>query len=206
MSYSIKYKNHEDRIIEEHLAVTKLKSFITLKKLYYKNETLVKEELYEYGKLSEGVYFMGAEEDYERVFNSIDASVNWEIKSNKQIINDYEVWESRSLENMELSVIFWEEVYKDGRLIASKGFDTDLQPLGSWKILYLNNIDDSGYTFYFDQEGLVTKIIPSTWGWDRPYDRLSKFLEDDPIVLQLSKEQLDYYTKRDPLIPDNGII
>jgi len=215
MSLRIEYRNDFEVLI----TIQQLDNVDNFSKLYFEGTDLIKEEIFGDKILSEGIYYLSPGQNYTDVLNQIDTSVLWDFKSNKEIINTFEVWESRIYKDGELSSNYSREVYFNGKNIAGKSYTSPSTPIGgTYKMLDLSNIVvqnngysikfpvGSSYSFYFNSEGVLCRILPDTGGWDRPYDRLSKFLEEDPIVSHLSSEQLNYYTNAEPLIPESAII
>ena len=215
MSLRIEYKNEFGVLLK----IQQLDNVENFSKLYFEDTNLIREEIFEDKVLSEGIYYLSPGQNYTDVLNQIDTSVLWDFKSNKEIINTFEVWESRIYKDGEISSNYSREVYFNGKNIAGKSYTSSSAPIGgTYKMLDLSNVvldnngysikfpEGSSYSFYFNSEGILYRILPDTGGWDRPYDRLSKFSEDDPIVSHLSSEQLDYYTNAEPLIPESATI
>ncbi|WP_154652503.1 hypothetical protein [Flavobacterium rivuli] len=215
MSFRIECKNEFGILI----SMQQLANIDNFSKLYYEDENLTKEEIFEDKILSEGIYYLLPGQNYTDVLNQIDISVLWDFKSDREIINTFEVWESRIYKSGELSSNYSREVYFNGKNIAGQSYTSSSEPIGGiYKILDLSNVilnnngyiikfpNGSSYNFYFNSKGVLYRIFPDTGGWDRPYDRLSKFLEDDPIVSHLSSEQLNYFTIAEPLIPESAVI
>ncbi|KGO87283.1 hypothetical protein Q765_06345 [Flavobacterium rivuli WB 3.3-2 = DSM 21788] len=207
MKVNIEYRDNYNSPFPE----AELKSIKNYTKLYLQNDIVVKEEIFENMILQEGICYLLPGQEFTDIVEEIDTTVYWNIRSEKETKNNYEVWQSKIYQNGVLSKDYSIEVLINGKLLASRSFTSELIPIqgSTFKKLHLTDLlnvkSDSLYSFYFDEVGNIELIMPYTNGRDRPYNRLSKFLEEDEIIANLSLKQIRYFTNRDPLIPEDWL-
>ena len=217
MSIQIKYKNNQLQLVTAQQAA-KLEHYT---KLIYKNNELKREELYIDKNLCMGIYTLTSNETVNSVRLDLEESNKWSFRMNKQLINNYTIYENRSFdENGNEYSTFSKEVYiSDERIIAKQSYDTtSLELKSSYKIYYLGGLDvinddyvegvfveNAKISFYFDSNGIIKEIHPFVGWLDDSYSSLNSFLaveNDGPLLYHLTPEMLDYYINREPLVPN----
>lgn len=189
---------------------------------YDLNNNMLKSKLYYYGEdvISQGVYFMEPFENITTVITQLNSSHRWEIMSELEIINGYDVWKLNYFQNGVLSDIYDKQVLDtEGEYIASIGFDANNMPTrGVVKKFDLSNknmIDRYGYIngkfdigdyvlFGFNPDGSFRARSSDNHIFFKPYLTLQSFLENehDGYVMNLmTQEMKDYYLNFHPLVP-----
>ena len=213
----IKYKN----ILNQSITVQQAAKLEHYTKLIYKNNELKREELYIDKNLCMGIYTLTSNETVNSVRLDLEESNKWSFRMNKQLINNYTIYENRSFdENGNEYSTFSKEVYlSDERIIAKQSYDTtSLELKSSYKIYYLGGLDvinddyvegvfveNAKISFYFDSNGIIKEIHPFAGWLDDSYSSLNSFLaleNDGPLLYHSTPEMLAYYTNREPLVPN----
>lgn len=187
MSIQIKYKNNQLQLVTAQQAA-KLEHYT---KLIYKNNELKREELYIDKNLCMGIYTLTSNETVNSVRLDLEESNKWSFRMNKQLINNYTIYENRSFdENGNEYSTFSKEVYiSDERIIAKQSYDTtSLELKSSYKIYYLGGLDvinddyvegifveNAKISFYFDSNGINVDEI------NNEIINLEKYVENIPI-------------------------
>ena len=213
----IKYKN----ILNQSITAQQAAKLEHYTKLIYKNNELKREELYIDKNLCMGIYTLTSNETVNSVRLDLEESNKWSFRMNKQLINNYTIYENRSFdENGNEYSTFSKEVYlSDERIIAKQSYDTtSLELKSSYKIYYLGGLDvinddyvegvfveNAKISFYFDSNGIIKEIHPFAGWLDDSYSSLNSFLaleNDGPLLYHSTPEMLAYYTNREPLVPN----
>ncbi len=218
MSTTTQFFNSNNKLITEQQA-NQLNSF---SKNIYIDGFLKKEEDYRENILKGGVYYLSPSENVTAVLNDIGIGLNWAIKSNKQIINGYTIWEIRWYDNnLQTKSEYAKEVRDSSENpIATVTFDTITnQTKGAYKVFYYGNQqlpdgdpgdlfpDDSWIGFSFSDDGTIQNItmMYNMFNNEGYWTKLSRFLEDTGDFLQeigMTPEKLNYFTNVNPVVPN----
>lgn len=168
------------------------------------------------------MYYLSPSENVTAVLNDIGIGLNWAIKSNKQIINGYTIWEIRWYDNnLQTKSEYAKEVRDSSENhIATVTFDTITnQTKGAYKVFYYGNQqipdgdpgdlfpEDSWIGFSFSDNGTIQNItmMYNMFNNEGYWTKLSRFLEDTGDFLQeigMTPEKLNYFTNVNPVVPN----
>ena len=169
--------------------------------------------------INEGKYYMDSSENILDVIAQINPSHRWNIMSDLEIINGYNVWKDNFFQNEELSDVYDKKVFNiKGDFIASMRFDSNDRPISVTKKFDLSNknkSDENGeiigvfetgdyVMFEFDSNGSFEADSSDNHIFWKPYLTLQHFLENQQngFVMNLMTEEMkEYYLNFEPLVP-----
>ena len=217
MNTSIKYQNDVQKFITEQQA-NQLDDF---SKLFYEDDLIKKKETYFENQLIGGVYYLSPGENVAEVLNNLGANLTWAIRSNKQVVNGYTIWDSKGYnENIQPKPTYTKIVYDlEGRNIANIAFDTQTnQSKGAYKTFYFGGMhvpwgdedmffaEDAMISFRVDDNGNIKRvsmnedIINNESNWEN----LNEFLIDGAFFIEnmMPPNKLYYFTHVEPIVPN----
>jgi hypothetical protein len=169
--------------------------------------------------INEGKYYMDSSENIHDVIEQINPSHRWDIMSDLNVINGYNVWKDNFFQNGELSDVYNKEVFNiKGDFIAAMRFDSNDRPIGGAKKFDLSNknmIDEDGdiisvfetgdyVMFGFDSNGSFSASSSDNHIFWKPYLTLQHFLDNEQngyVMNLMTEEMKNYYLNFEPLVP-----
>lgn len=183
------------------------------------NKLITKIEYFGDDIINEGKYYMDSSENIHDVIAQINPSHRWEIMSDLEIINGYNVWKNNFFQDGELSDVYNKDVFNaKGDFIAGTRFDANNQPDNGIKKFYLGNkniIDEDGdilgvyekedyVIFSFKSDGSFSASSSDNHIFWKPYLTLQHFLDNEQngyIMNLMTEEMKNYYLNFEPLVP-----
>ncbi|MCJ7932806.1 MAG: hypothetical protein MUW56_04040 [Chryseobacterium sp.] len=217
MSTTVSFFNSNKKQITEQQAF----SLNNFSKHIHINNVLKKEETYRDNNLWGGRYYLSPGEDVIQVLTALDPSLNWTILSNKQIINNYTVWDCKFYTDLQQDATYSRIVLNSGgNKIATITYDSIThEAKGGLKVFNYGNkhipwgdpddvfFEDSEIYFSFYDNGDIRTIFMNydLFSNDSFWDSLDVFLKDAGDFFQklgITNEQLYYFTHVEPLVPN----
>jgi len=168
----------------------------------------------------DGEYYMDQSENLSILIPKLDQIHRWEIMSELEVINGYNLWKGNHYHNEELYEIYSKQVFNfNGDLIAKMWFDPSNQnAIEGIKKFYLGNkniIDEDGgilevfeqgdyVIFSFKSDGSFSASSSDNHIFWKPYLTLPHFLDNQQngFVMNLMTEEMKkYYLNFHPLVP-----
>ncbi len=168
----------------------------------------------------DGEYYMDSTETITNLITTLNQSHRWQIMSNLESINGYNIWTGNHYHDGELYEMYWKHVFNpNGDLIAEMSFDANNQTaIGVIKKFYLRNknkIDENGdivgifeeedyVIFAFDSDGSFEVDSSDNDIFFKPYLTLESFLKSQQngyVMNLMTQEMKDYYLNFHPLVP-----
>jgi hypothetical protein len=214
MAITIKYLNDLDKSITAQQAVI----LTDYSKEIYKDNELKKVEVYRNSSLWGGTYYLEIGEDPINILNNLGPNLKWSLGSNKQIVNNYVVWEYRFYnENLQAEAEY-SKIVRDnyGNTIAVVAYSTQSNlPQGAIKTFHFGGQfvpddetkfdDDAKVDFYFNENNEIERIEMNTFyvNNEEIWRTLNDFQIDANFFIDamMPPNVLTYFTNVEPLVP-----